>query len=87
MRPEEFAHYVDSQLRNAIPRNILVRNLLAGGWTQAQIDEALKYHDMLVRNELSMLKRPVSQSILWVILILVIVAAVLFFMKYDHIFY
>lgn len=53
MKPEEFARYVDSQLRQDIPKSSLVNNLLAGGWTQEQIDSAFAVHEKIVRKELS----------------------------------
>jgi hypothetical protein len=52
MKPEEFAHYVDSQLHQGIPKDSLINNLRAGGWTQEQIDAAFVIHDKRVHKDL-----------------------------------
>ena len=82
MKPEEFAHYVDSQLKQGIPRNSLISNLLAGGWTQQQIDEAFATHEKRVRKELLPTHKhfyTVGEVILCVILFLVIMMTALFY--------
>lgn len=82
MKPEEFAHYVDSQLRQDISRDALVSNLLVGGWTQEQIDNALALHDKRVRRELLPTRMhlfTLGEVILSAVLFLVIMLTALFF--------
>lgn len=83
MKPEEFDHYVDSQLRQGIPKDSLVNNLRAGGWTEGQITSALQAHDMRVRKELAPTHRhfyTASEVILWVILSMVVLLTLFFYL-------
>lgn len=82
MKPEEFTHYVDSQLRQNIPRDALVNNLLAGGWTREQIDNALALHDNRVHKELLPTRThrfTRGEVILSIILFFVVILTILFF--------
>jgi hypothetical protein len=81
MKPEEFAHYVDSQLRQGIPKDSLVNNLRAGGWTQQQIDGAFAVHDSRVRKDLMptpIHKYSTGEIIMVILLILFILLTCLF---------
>ncbi len=82
MKPEEFAHYVDSQLKEGIPRDSLISNLRAGGWTQQQIDEAFAIHDKRVRRELLPTHThmyTVGEVILCIVLFIVVLLTILFY--------
>lgn len=83
MKPEEFAHYVDSQLKQGIPRGALVNNLLAGGWTQEQIDRAFAGHDQRIHKVLSSpdRRRYILRDLLWWSMFLIVaLASFLFYM-------
>jgi hypothetical protein len=83
MKPEEFAHYVDSQLRQGIPKDSLIGNLRAGGWTEQQITDAFQAHDKRVRKELLPTHRhfyTISEVILWIVLFMVVLLTVLFYL-------
>ncbi len=75
MKPEEFAHYVDSQLRQGIPKDSLINNLRAGGWTQEQIDNAFAVHDNRVRKDLmpTRVHRYSTGEIIMVILLIIFI--------------
>jgi hypothetical protein len=82
MKPEEFTHYVDSQLRQGIPRNSLIVSLQAGGWSKEQIDNAFAVHDKRVRTDLLPTHKhfyTASEVVLWVALFLVVMLTILFY--------
>lgn len=84
MKPEEFSHYVESQLKQGIPRGALVNNLLAGGWSQQQIDAAFAEHDKRLHTELTHKSSHhpylVRDIIWWTIFLIVALSAFFFFM-------
>lgn len=83
MKPEEFYHYVDAQLKEGTPNGALRNNLLAGGWTKEEIEKAFELHDKRIHNDLT---APGSRAyiirdiIFWVLFLLVMIMAFLFFL-------
>lgn len=83
MKPEEFSHYVDSQLKQGIPREALTNNLLAGGWSKEQIDVAFKGHDERLHKQLTTPDRKayiIRDIIFWILFLIAIFVAFLFFL-------
>ncbi|OHA16840.1 MAG: hypothetical protein A3C79_00735 [Candidatus Taylorbacteria bacterium RIFCSPHIGHO2_02_FULL_45_28] len=85
MKPEEFNRYIDNQLRQGIPRQVLTANLRAGGWNQEQIDQALIQHDRRIHKELLSARRhtySLREKVLIAILLIVMVYAGLFHLSF-----
>ena len=83
MKPEEFAHYIDTQLREGIPKSTLKSNLQAGGWSQEEIDHAFADHEKKVRRELLPSRFnhfSLRESILLVLLFLLVMLSILFYL-------
>jgi hypothetical protein len=83
MRPEEFTHYVDEQLRLGTPKGALMNNLLAGGWTKEQIEKAFAQHDRRIHTDLTTpdgRAYVIRDLIFWILFLLAVFGAFLFFL-------